>query len=252
MSELRTWRLRRPHVAWERGLIRWFGVVEISYLTRERDRLHKVNHASEPPRFFWKWQPIALEIYNHGEGSNGLHVGLGLVQFFLQLPLPLKEPAYGIGSEHWGFSAYPDDDSVHFNWGDHCKVVHWPWSWTHHSTEHRLADGSWWREPKPRRIGTVVCMPDIETHALPYRYVLENGTEQNVTATVTVGRMTWRRRWLPWLKKSRTSIAVNFDGEVGEGVHDWKGGTIGCGYDMRPGETAEDSLRRMERDRTFD
>ncbi|MEM6668533.1 MAG: hypothetical protein AAF661_04885 [Pseudomonadota bacterium] len=252
MSEV-IWRWRRPHIAWERGLIRWFGVVEIGYLTRERDRLHAINHASDPPRYYWSWKPLALKLYRYSDEDNGdLNIGLGLVEFFISSPiaLPLGDPSQFGNS--WGFSTGSDWHGIHLNWGGRCKILDWPWAWTHHSTEHRLADGSWWREPTPRKGKSVVCaMPNLEIHTLPYRYVPKNGTEQNVTATVRVERMTWRRRWLPWLKKSRTSINVNFDGEVGERVHDWKGGTTGCAYDMRPGETAEDSLRRMERDRTF-
>jgi hypothetical protein len=49
----------------------------------------------------------------------------------------------------------------------------------------------------------------------------------------------------------RTSIEVGFDDEVGERTGSWKGGTIGCGYDMLPDESAVQCLRRMERERKF-
>jgi len=51
------------------------------------------------------------------------------------------------------------------------------------------------------------------------------------------------------LKKQ--SIDVSFSGEVGERSGSWKGGTIACGYTMLPDESAENTLRRMERDRKF-
>lgn len=54
--------------------------------------------------------------------------------------------------------------------------------------------------------------------------------------------------WPSWIKES---INVDFDGEVGERTGSWKGGTIGCGYDLLPDETMLDALRRMERNRTF-
>ena len=47
------------------------------------------------------------------------------------------------------------------------------------------------------------------------------------------------------------SIGVSFDGEVGEETGSWKGGCVGCGYEMLPGEVPLDTLRRMERDRKF-
>jgi len=47
------------------------------------------------------------------------------------------------------------------------------------------------------------------------------------------------------------SNILGFDREIGERSGSWKGGCIGCGWDMKPGETAEQTLRRMESERTF-
>lgn len=90
-----------------------------------------------------------------------------------------------------------------------------------------------------------------ETH--DYRYVLKNGTTQNRRATISVGRMTWRMRWYPLLPFSKvsTSIDVSFDSEIGEGCGSYKGGTVGCGYEMKPFETPLECLRRMESERKF-
>jgi hypothetical protein len=86
-----------------------------------------------------------------------------------------------------------------------------------------------------------------------YTYTRKNGEIQRRKATVHVSRMTWRALWWPIipLSKSRTSIDVKFDGEVGEGTGSWKGGCVGCGIDMLPGETPLEALRRMERERKF-
>ena len=84
----------------------------------------------------------------------------------------------------------------------------------------------------------------------PYRYTLKSGEVQEVTASVAVEKMVWRRKWTPFFVK-RTSIDVLFSGEVGEGAGSWKGGCIGCGYTMKRGETAEQTLRRMEAERKF-
>jgi hypothetical protein len=45
---------------------------------------------------------------------------------------------------------------------------------------------------------------------------------------------------------------VEFDREVGERSGTWKGGCIGCGYKMLPGETIAQAIRRMEAERVFD
>lgn len=89
----------------------------------------------------------------------------------------------------------------------------------------------------------------LETH--PYTYTLKNGTVQNRTATISQEKRQWHRKWFPFLKKENVSIDVEFNGEVGERTGSWKGGTTGCGYDMKSGETMLDTLKRMESERVF-
>ena len=127
-----------------------------------------------------------------------------------------------------------------------------PFEARHQRHEVRRADGSWvpsvgsWERGKD---------PDQkECLEYPYRYVLKNGTIQERTATVSVERRAWRPRAFQWtslFEKEITSIDVQFSDEVGEESGSWKGGCIGCGYDLRPGETALEALRRMERERKF-
>lgn len=88
-----------------------------------------------------------------------------------------------------------------------------------------------------------------ESH--PYVYTLKDGTVQKRIATVTKEKRKWHRKWFPFLKMERVSIDVEFDDEVGEGTGSWKGGVIGCGYDVVPGETMLNALRRMEKERVF-
>lgn len=149
--------------------------------------------------------------------------------------------------ESWGLCYF--DRAVHLNWGSKCRVIELPWSWTHVKHEVVAEDGSW-----------VVCddwkAPDAlsRKQEFDYTYWLDNGTKQNRKAIVYVERREWRWKWLtflPWPRIVRTSINVTFDGEVGERAGSWKGGCIGCGYEMLLGESAEDTLRRMEQHREF-
>jgi hypothetical protein len=142
-----------------------------------------------------------------------------------------------------------------------------PFEWRHMSHEVRRADGSWvpfvgsWEEGPARVVNDKGATfgggkePDgRETFTFPYRYVLKNGTVQDRTAEVFVERRSWRPRCLRWtslFEKSRTSIDVKFDDEVGERTGSWKGGTVGCGYNLLPDESPEQCLRRMERERKF-
>lgn len=55
--------------------------------------------------------------------------------------------------------------------------------------------------------------------------------------------------WCKWLKYFtrpliRTNIDITYNIEVGERKGSWKGGTIGCGCDIMPGECLEDTFKR--------
>lgn len=93
---------------------------------------------------------------------------------------------------------------------------------------------------------------DAHSRKYPYRYVLKNSDVQECTASVCVEERAWGYKWWRRPVNVRRSISVNFNAEVGEGTGSWKGGCVGCGYDMLPGESAEQCLRRMEKERTFD
>ncbi len=131
-------------------------------------------------------------------------------------------------------------------------TIHMPWDWTRvrHQVlrpDGSLADfiGSWERDKGN---------DGRYSEQASYRYTLKNGEIQNRIATIYVEEREWRWRWLarlPWPRKIRRSLMVDFDGEVGERTGSWKGGCTGCGYDLRPGEQPLDCLRRMEQERTF-
>lgn len=86
----------------------------------------------------------------------------------------------------------------------------------------------------------------------PYKYHLKNGEVQEREAKVHVSNMVWTRKWFPFLKISKKCIDIDFSDEVGERTGSWKGGCIGCSYELKDGETPEECLRRMERERIFD
>jgi hypothetical protein len=85
----------------------------------------------------------------------------------------------------------------------------------------------------------------------PYRYVLDNGDVQETKATICVKRRAWYRKCFPFIRKTRQYIDVEFHDEVGSGTGSWKGGTIGCSYEMKKDEHPLTCLRRMETERRF-
>lgn len=207
----------------------------------------------------WRYVGLATKLCLFEEGfSLNLHFAwLGL---FIKLPF-LRRWAYEPHEimESWGFSTL--DGSVHLSWGDAVKIVHFPWAdWVHVSHLVMRPDGSFvpfvgsWEEKQPHRPdGKEPDGRHTETHA--YHYLLKSGEVQHIDATISVERREWRLRWLRWTSlfaKVRHSIDVSFSDEVGERAGSWKGGTVGCGYDLRPNETPRECLMRMMRDRKFD
>lgn len=151
--------------------------------------------------------------------------------------------------ERWGFT--PCGRTIQFYWGRHCKVWHLPWDFVHIKTDVLRPDGTWTKRTRDYA-GEEPDGRELQT--FDYTYTLRSGEIQNRKATVCVERTEWRWRclkWCRWFARVKQFIWVDFDGEVGEGTGSWKGGTVGCGYSMLPGESAEQTLRRMERERKF-
>lgn len=74
---------------------------------------------------------------------------------------------------------------------------------------------------------------------------------ERITATTRIEEREWRlgEGWFKWLSlfrrpKIRRSLDLSFSAEVGPRKGSWKGGTIGHGVDMLPGELHEAAFRR--------
>lgn len=163
--------------------------------------------------------------------------GLGFGSVCFSVPWPkswrVAPDEYQCSGPTYGFCFY--EDLLWIRWGkdtgrpkkDPKVAIYMPWSWKHR--EHKL-------------IGAP------ETH--DYTYVLRSGEVQRRKATIQEQTRRWSRWWLPFRRVSR-SIDIEFDGEVGERSGSWKGGCIGCSYEMQRGETPLMALRRMELERKF-
>ena len=53
------------------------------------------------------------------------------------------------------------------------------------------------------------------------------------------------------MEESMFRFLIDETEEVGKKKGSWKGGCIGCSYDLKPGETPEECLKRMEKEREF-
>lgn len=161
--------------------------------------------------------------------------------------------------ESWGFSV--NGDTAHFNWGDRTKVLALPWrNWIQVANEVRRPDGSWvpyvgeWEINSAGMLSETNKEPDgREIVEAPYRYLLRSGKVQEVTASVYVERRIRKLKMLKRLPFAKTTYAIDvrFSDEVGEESGSWKGGCIGCGYTIKPGESPLQCLKRMEQERRF-
>jgi hypothetical protein len=192
----------------------------------------------------------ALELCLFEEGWSA-----NLAGWFLRLPIRATREPYEI-MESWGFTFH--ERSIHLNWGRHCKVINLPWDFRHVRCEVMRPDGTL---TKPAHEYSPPFTDGRWVGVFDYRYTLKDGTVQERTATVYAEEREWRwrmvpgLRWLaalPYFKRVRRSIDYTFSDEVGERTGSWKGGCISSGEEMLPGETPEQTFRRMERERVFD
>jgi len=184
----------------------------------------------------------------------------------LYINLPIKTGIQDCESAGWGFDYHNNTIWIYiggggnFEGGKKWKTISMPWEliWVRTSTLTKM--GYWYHETATKRelkiepytAGSYEWLKEIrwqEIHEFIDKY-----DSTPVNATIHVTEREWRPRGLKWTKlfaKKRKCIEVDFDKEVGERKGGWKGGTIGCGYDMKEGETPLECLRRMEKERDF-
>ena len=169
----------------------------------------------------------------HEERRAWVRFGLGLGKLSFSFPWSKVVPdEFQCSGPTYGFHFY--EDLLWIRYGkdegkrtDPRITLRMPWSWKHR--EHKV-------------------LSEPEQH--PYTYTLRSGEVQHLAATIKAEQRTWTRWWIPFRRVSR-SIDVEFNAEVGERTGSWRGGCIGCGYQMNPNETPLQALRRMEAERKF-
>lgn len=196
---------------------------------------------------------IACSLTAHEEKTM-LHLGLFFFQIFIYLPSWLGENSFCEAPEY-GFSFC--EGGIHCHCGHKIKIIDYPWNYEWVSREVLLDGKRCWMETAKHRISFEhgyegrKAAEKQASKQLPYTYTLKNGDVQHRTATVFACRDTRRMRCLPFLKRVRMYMDFEFSGEVGERSGSWKGGCIASSYEMKPGETLEQTLRRMEMERKF-
>lgn len=180
-------------------------------------------------------------------------INFHLFPFGIWFVLPFK-----LLKKHWSGEAISFDintEYIYIKWFGKYKFFYYPWKLEFYKS-------SLWVETGNTK--GYVDLPDFVSHhdwphiahkvKIPFTYTLKNGTVQERVAEVRKERMEWRRPCffgLPCFNKVVENIWCEFNDEVGERSGSWKGGTVGCGYHLKPNETIEDCFQRMLKERTL-
>ncbi len=149
-----------------------------------------------------------------------------------------------------------ENGELYLAYRNYYKIIYLPWMWDHYRSSFLNHDGTLYKHKSKRGFEET---PESIKSWFAYKYILNEGlqtqSEQKRFVTMHGSMMEHRWRWfkwLPWPRKIRRYIDVEFNQEVGSQAGSWKGGCVGCSYDWKEGETQLECLRRMEAERRFD
>lgn len=210
--------------------------------------------------FYWgNHFDISFELC--GYFDNRPRVNLDLILFSLTFVLPFRNkwtdecdaPKYGIaihGNTFWIYRGGKGNMSGGNKW--------WTWyipfvtkEWIR--TSILLKDGTWEHETKGNKKS--FYNEEWKSKQMSWNYDYRDSCDgEIIPTTIYVEEREWRPKWLKWTKRFAqisTNIDVHFSKEVGKRKGEWKGGTVGCGYEMLPNEEPLGCLKRMELERKF-
>lgn len=183
----------------------------------------------------------------------------------LYINLPIRTGIEDCESPSWGLNYHDNKIWIYiggagnYDGGRKWVTITMPWDLEWVRTSTLLKDGTWYHETPGNKKGWQGDGPGSyswlekekwqETHPYTDKY-----DQTIVNATISVSEREWRPLWFKWTKLfrfTRKSIDIEFDQEVGKRKGGYKGGTVGCSYEMKGDESALDCLRRMEQDREF-
>lgn len=183
----------------------------------------------------------------------------GWGDIYLKLPFDTGKDQ----SEHpsYGFYVYHVDPApgklniptcVIWQWNSY-KSYDFPWAYTWVRTSVMLKDKSWEHETTGDRKDFYELKEQDKQYLINYNFT-DKYDGKVIPTKVYIEEREWRQHWLrktSFFAKIIRVIEVNFSEEVGKRKGSWKGGTVGCGYHMKKGETALECIKRMEVERIF-
>ena len=221
----------------------------------------------ESVRYSWgeidpNYGGLALKWSAWNEDHDTICIGLILCTIYLNFKKTIRRNnKSSLEQPSYGFNFF--ERTVHVHWGEKYKILHMPWDWEFYARWEQVKLRHWTKkdgEESPEYAWVKLPYYGFdhgnvaEKYTAYYTHTLNSGALQSTIATYYVDKMEWRWKWfqyLPWPRKVRVYIDVTFKNEMGERAGSWKGGTTGCSYEMKPGESPEETLRRMEKERNL-
>lgn len=160
---------------------------------------------------------------------------------------------YETGDRDFGFAA--SEGALHIYYGNRVnewpgcksKVIFYPWrAWRRDSTT--FYDNAMRPVALARTWDEVWAAKDA-CPSVTFAFDDYDGERITAICKVEETRQLWgegRFKWLSWLRPARVwrHLDIQFSAEVGPRKGSWKGGTVGHGIDMQPGEDHEAAFRR--------
>jgi hypothetical protein len=139
-----------------------------------------------------------------------------------------------------------------------------PWTqWRH--VRHSMYDGNgehFWTAPRNLdwKFGRYEAIKEAEDTCPSLSFEFDDFDGERIVAKTRIEEREWLFgegwfKWLSWFRKPKVvrSLDISFSSEVGKRKGSWKGGTLGHGITMLPGELHEAAFRRYcaENNMTF-
>lgn len=210
--------------------------------------------------FYWgNHFDISYEIC--GYFDNRPRINLDLIFFSLQFILPFRNkwtdecdpPKWGIAIHNntlWVYKGGKGNMKGGTKWWTwHISFITKEW----YRTSILLKDDTWEHERKGDKKNFYQDEWKSKQKSWTYDYT-DNFDGEVIPTTIYVDEREWRPKGLMWTSlfaKSRRTIDIHFSKEVGKEKGSWKGGCLGCGYELLPNESPLDCLKRMEKQRKF-
>jgi hypothetical protein len=232
---------------------------------RKRDKVYCISTISADGsefvdwvQFYWVWR-FGLTYDICGYFDNRPRLKVDFIFFSLTLILPFRNewtdecdpPIWGVAISHNTFW-------VHLGGSGNGGNKWWAWDipfiskkWVRRSI---LLENNTWEHESPGDEKSF-HLSEWDAKKKTWRYNFTDKYDgEIIPAKITVEEMEWRPKWLTWTNlfaKVRRVIEVSFEKEVGERKGSWKGGVLGCGYELLDGESPVECIKRMETEKEF-